>query len=423
MQPELLQQNGRKPGGMPYYVILLVTLVSALVMIGVLGFIVYYLHSDKKIIERKLAALETQKQREELEQKTGAENSKLTLAHNVQEDVLAQIRAATNILTKLLVDSDQLQEEAAALRTNDLGRGVALHPDLVPLARRFYQSELREIPPREEVITRLQAVRRIEQQLLPHRGTAFNPPPDVVVAARNATSWGEQGQLKLAQVRQSLNALVQESKIKVTSARLTPTSVTLDTAVTRLNEQEANMRLRYQEQKADETRAEKIVADAQREADAIRAKLREEQAQAERDRQEREARLKVEETKTQVAVQQKEDQARTLVLRQKASDPAVQAKLAPFITPGYYQFNTISSEMVPLSYKRLQNSGALNPGLMGWQKLVSIASDAKDRVRPRWKMSPRSFIKHPDQVETIKEVQELLIELGPVLVEMGLLYP
>ena len=243
------------------------------------------------------------------------------------------------------------------------------------------------------------------------------------MVARNATSWGEQGQLKLAQVRQSLNALVQESKILVTSARLTPTSVTLDTAVTRLNEQEANIRLRYQEEKAAETRAEKIVADAQREADAIRAKIKEEQAQAERDRQEREARLKVEETKTQVAVQQKEDQARTLVLRQKASDPAVQAKLAPFITPGYYQFNTISSEMVPLSYTRLQNSGALNPGLMGWQKLVSIASDSKDRVRPRWKMIPRSFIKHPDQVETIKEVQELLIELGPVLVEMGLLYP
>ena len=44
-------------------------------------------------------------------------------------------------------------------------------------------------------------------------------------------------------------------------------------------------------------------------------------------------------------------------------------------------------------------------------------------MRPRWKMNPQLFVRHPDQIETIKEAQELLIELGPVLVEMGLLYP
>ena len=46
-----------------------------------------------------------------------------------------------------------------------------------------------------------------------------------------------------------------------------------------------------------------------------------------------------------------------------------------------------------------------------------------DRVRPRWKMNPQLYTRHPDEIEKVKEVQQLLVELGPVLVEMGKLQP
>jgi len=38
-------------------------------------------------------------------------------------------------------------------------------------------------------------------------------------------------------------------------------------------------------------------------------------------------------------------------------------------------------------------------------------------------MNPTLFHKHPNEVNQIAEAQSLLIELGPVLVEMGKLRP
>jgi hypothetical protein len=38
-------------------------------------------------------------------------------------------------------------------------------------------------------------------------------------------------------------------------------------------------------------------------------------------------------------------------------------------------------------------------------------------------MNPQLYTRHPDEIEKVKEVQQLLVELGPVLVEMGKLQP
>ncbi len=53
----------------------------------------------------------------------------------------------------------------------------------------------------------------------------------------------------------------------------------------------------------------------------------------------------------------------------------------------------------------------------------TIAWTSKDKVRPRWKLNPTLFSRHPDQIEKVKQAQDLLIELGPALVEMGQLQP
>lgn len=63
---------------------------------------------------------------------------------------------------------------------------------------------------------------------------------------------------------------------------------------------------------------------------------------------------------------------------------------------------------------------------LGMQRLVNVAYDRIDKVRPRWtfkRNGVRGWFNNPDEVEMIKQVQQLLIELGPVLVESGQLLP
>ena len=68
------------------------------------------------------------------------EQARITLAGNRQQEVLAQVRAATNALEKLLANAQQLRADAEALKSNEDGKRVALHPDLVRQARAFYEA-------------------------------------------------------------------------------------------------------------------------------------------------------------------------------------------------------------------------------------------------------------------------------------------
>ena len=432
-QPNLPATRPRR-GGWPLWIALVVLLVIAAGAIVTLGFVVRYLHNEKIQLVHQLERAEAEKQRHELEQKRGAEDAKLLQARNQQDQVLNQARSATNLLMKLLAARDTLLAETAALRTNTAGCTVALHPDLVRLARRFYESAVMDLPPESDLATRLEAVRRIEQQVQDHYGQAYEPPAELSGTVQTHAAWGALAQAKLDQLRQTLNALVSEAKVKFTRATLTAASPTLDAAITKLTEMEARERLQQGEQTVTSARndaeterakaeAEKIRADARREAEETRAKVKEESAAKERELQEREAQLKVLEAKTRVVVQDKADEARKVELKKKASDPATQAKLTPFTMPGYYQINEVGSDLQPLSYSKLQNAGALAGDMRGLNRLLTIAWTSADKVRPRWKMNPQLFVRHPNEIEKVKEVQQLLIELGPVLVEMGKLQP
>ena len=146
-------------------------------------------------------------------------------------------------------------------------------------------------------------------------------------------------------------------------------------------------------------------------------------------RREAELRLatnKIENAKTTAAIQTAEEDARKVELRKKASEAAVQVKLAPaFIQKGYWQIEGYSTEPKPLSFTTLRSMGALDNSIKGMGTLIRIAMRLDDKVRPRWKLVGGSayFQKYPESMEKVKEAQNLLIELGPVLVEMGKLQP
>ena len=138
--------------------------------------------------------------------------------------------------------------------------------------------------------------------------------------------------------------------------------------------------------------AQRILQAARVEASNLLAQVNEARAQLERDTRLRQATNQVKDTETKVAVIRQQEEARNMELRKKASDPEVQNKLAPFITPGYWQTKAggMSTEKKPLSLTLLQAKGALDPTLAGFHKLVEVATSPNDRLRPRWQMSARS---------------------------------
>src|ERR1035441_9124527 len=201
----------------------------------------------------------------EIADKEASQKTALVVAKTHQEELLTQARSATNVLTRLLADTTKLQNDAAALKTNDAGRQVALFPDLIAQARHFYETDLPELATREEIATKLEGARRIALQLVDAAGTAYEPAADVRASVQSFITWAEFAFKKTGQLRQVLSTIVSESKVKVTGAPATPNSLTLEAGMATLAqpETEATQRL-FAENNADATKqAAKIAADAE----------------------------------------------------------------------------------------------------------------------------------------------------------------
>lgn len=426
--------NGRLRAGVSIWTALALLFVFALLVVGAAAFLYLKNNNQQLRLKQETAEAEAKKARTELEKKNAEDNAKLVLAQNQRDQVLIPVRSATNLLARLLSGVDAIQADAAALRTNDAGRAVGLNPELNQLARRFYDSELKTVPGREQVTMKLEGARRIEQQLLSAESTAFVPTSEMETNAQELITWSTQGEVKLAAARQALQALVSESKVRLSSSSVNASTPTLEKALSALSLTDAASRLKLgaaasasAKEEADlqtaKAEAERIKLEAQAKADAIIAEANALKKQTELQVSEKEAELKVQEAKTKVVVQKNEDEATKVLLRQKASDPQVLAELAPFTTPGYWNLRSLAADKKPLSYTALQTSGALTEGMRGLQQLVNIATSGYDKVRPRWDMNRQLWVRKPDLIEKVKGTQKLLVELGPVLVEKGLLQP
>lgn len=424
--------------------VLMLVVVFALLGIGSLVGVVYFTRGEKAKLERQFAESEARQAKAKLDEKKAADDAKLALARNRQDEVLAQVRNATNVLFQLLADAKALSAESAALKSDDAGRQVALHPDLVAQARRLYETEIPGVVPVDEVVTRLEGVRRVEQQIIGAAGTTFEPGADLLVTAQNGGLWAEPEKRKVSQARTLLAGLVRESKVKVTGGALTPDSPTLEEAIRGLNQSEIAVRQEAIVKKTAEAKVEGTAALAQAEAKRVLDQAKAEaqrvideaneiRAQASRDSKVRSAQAKLEDAKADVAARETLDEATLTRLRQRAADPSVQATLAPLITPGLWTpaagsggFKEI--EKKPLSLSALKAAGALNPDANGLRALVYIACNFYND-RPKWRdISPKgqnlsAFLKDPQRVALAADRQKILIEVAPVLVEMKILEP
>ena len=434
----------KKSQGFPLWTALVALLVVALIGVASLVAILYYTRSDKARLERQVRDLEVKQGQAKLDEKKAADEAKRALARNHQDELLAQARNATNLLFQLLADVRTLAAEADALKSNDSGRGIALYPDLVAQARRFYEHELPAVTPAGDVVAKLEGVRRIEAQVSESVGTTFEPGADLHVTAQNSALWAEPERQKVSLARSILGALVRESKIKVTGGTPTAGSPTLEEAMRQSKEAESAARQQLITQKTSEAKTEgnaavaqaeakRVLDQAKAEAERLINEANEIKAQAARETKLRQAGAKLADAKADVAAREVLDEATRAKLRQRASDPSVQATLAPLIAQGYWTpaagsgaFRLIEKKALSLS--EITAAGALNPDSKGLQALVRIACHTHND-RPKWyDIVPKGqtttvFLHSPERLALAAERQKLLIEVAPVLVEMKLLEP
>ena len=424
---ELEPKKGKRKG-IPLWAALAALLVLAVSSIAVLAFVLNKATNDKARLEKQAQAWELEKAKVEIDRQKATEQAKLAVARGRQTDALSQVRVATNACGQLLLNLAEFEREAAALRTSDAGRQVARFPELVTLARRLYEVDMRDLPKQSMVISKLEGERRLESQLVAAAGTGFEPDSALTSTAQTDTIWANQESSKVQRARALVATLIDESKIKLPPAGSTGPSITLIDAMLAISRREAVARqqLIVEKTSAATTSASTAVASAEAEKILAEAKVKAarilEEANAQKDKQEREQLVRNAERK--VAAEQAADDALKVQLRAKAKDPKIQAKLAPFTTPGYVQFGSDSYDKAPLSYSGLMQYGALSQSKTGLQKLATVAKLREDKVRPRWHFridQPSGWDKTTSDREMVMEAQQLLIELGPTLVEMGLL--
>lgn len=163
---------------------------------------------------------------------------------------------------------------------------------------------------------------------------------------------------------------------------------------------------------------------------------------AERDRLAAELRLMAAQEAAQT--QAIDEQAEDTRLRSIAQSPETAALLAPFLADGYWQpgdrRNEIGLELRPMSWSRLKSFGATHPTPDGLAQLIAVvntrgfagqASGANtsrggkhnDTMRPKLSLGTTFGQIDDAEREKLAEMQRLLRELGPTLVELGMLDP
>ena len=391
---------------------------------------VLFMHKEKNKLAEHLASFESQRASEDLERRKAEEQTKITLAHNRQTEVLRMVAPATNGLTELLNVIPSIHRNLSELMTNDMGKLVASRPERVAQARRLFDDERQALAATEEVAQRLENVLRIERQLLSELGTASSPNAELAEGLQEARVWAN-AQRQRATL---FNARLTDLEREASAAPRTNSSfrdLNLAAALDRLIAHEARMYDEIVTPKVEAARiqATNIVAEAK-----VENIVKGGQVQAEQVRMQTALQIAtkaVETTTVDIQRQRVEDEARKLRLRQKASDPAIQACLASYLSPGIYKAvlhgkmnDRFSTTARPMSLSQMQSAGALDSGMASLRRFIELGMNRyNDRPRVSEMFRFGTWYRDPNAVNHASRLQGLIIELGPTFVEMGLLDP
>lgn len=303
---------------------------------GILVWAVIFAGDGKTSLQREEEALQIQKAKSEIAKSRAAEEGTIAIARTRQNETLSIARSATNSLGQLLMEIAQVNAYATALKSSDEGRAIAAQPDLVSQAKRLFENDIQALPSASEVVTKLEGVRRIEQQLIAALGTTYDPDAELTATAQNAGRWAEDTLSKTRRVQALVTSLVAEGSVKSAGTPLAANAPRLDAAINQLSQGESATRTRAIVEKTTEAKAQadiilaeaeaKRIRDAAKaEADQILRAANEVAAATKRAAMVEQAKAKVEDSKAQVTALTAENEAQKVLLRQKASDPAVKA--------------------------------------------------------------------------------------------------
>lgn len=337
-------------------------------------------------------------------------------AAKAAQKVLAELGGEVNrVLDEAAAEADRWDKEVPQLLTNDDGRAVAAKPDATKAFRALYDLER---PGRPDVVR----IRTQVETLLAPVDKAFKDPNNV---------WD-----KTADAERRLSALLSQAKVMRDTLRNRRTQIDSLVTVSKREGKAGSMTLReaihvFAHAEALEASAliTKARDEARRETDRVLA-----ETLGEADRRAGQTAAKTEAAKAEAARLQQEAEADNKLkqaakdrLREKAKSPEVQQDIAVFLAKGFSQpraggsgFFDRTAESAPVSFTRLETGGYLDETTDGLKKLLRLGAEPNfNNDRPKWKFNPHRLDSSNEAF--LKKVQAELRELGPVLVEEGLL--
>lgn len=312
-------------------------------------------------------------------------------------------------VTRLLDECDQeiklWAERVTPLLENELGKRIAGNESLVRQFRAVYKQDRPSLQLASELRTSV-------TDLTSPIKAALDDPQDVRIPRQELSDELARLQTEIKQLRNTLREPREQVDALIAAAQALPAQAnTLHQAMTAL--QNAEMLAKTQKIDTEVLEANRIAA---KEEAAAAAKLVTAQANAE--------------------IERKNKEAAHARLVAKAKSPEVKRYLATFLAKSYFQptGNYLSiryertTEELPVSFTRIESSGALDPSVQGLRTLVILASSGFSppnnwHGRPPWNFDIGTFSWSKSDQDFIQKAQDLLRELGPTLVELKMLAP
>jgi hypothetical protein len=390
-------------------------------------------------LTRKTRELQERQQRMEQEAVEAKQRERIATTKARLQAHKDEIASILRLVQDFEDELKKWKDEVVALQDNERGKNLAAG-DYYTQA---YRATLRE--PRashsdvQSIQQQLETLAKPIDDALARDVTTYEPSQDLVALLQQArqTLLADIG--AYADGRRRIDALVQQA-----ARELPPATFTLKEAIQKLEARETDEQARAIVAREEAARKKAIEDLAQAKEKQIQQQgedaVKKVEAETAAKKKQNEDAISQEQAKSDLehakkAAEEKRirDEAQKTALRKEAHSDEVQKILAPFITPGFWQpagkgpIGKKTTTKAGVSLKAIIEQGALEQSDSGVARLYRIAC-APLQDRPLWGArtndeTPAGTLRRltAEQVEVVKKAQDLLIRLGPTLVEEGLL--
>ncbi|RUL84379.1 hypothetical protein [Tautonia sociabilis] len=317
------------------------------------------------------------------------------------------------------------------LLTTDAGKPLAASTEALGQFQTIWAQPRPDADAPAALRKRLDPLKAVLDKALAANDTSYAPSEDVVARLKAIGDEAKQGAETYDELNRRLAAIVSAAPQAGTEENTPTLQAALEAFERRLTAEEtAAIAAAVERERKD--RAEKLArekAESERQITAA-------QLEAEKIRREAEVRRLADakgeamaQAKAEEEVRKAARQRADLERRYQAALPEIQSLLSPFITDGFTQpgrnyFEKATTKKMKVSLGRLQGGGFLEDTPQGVYKLVAAVVPNKANDRPLGSFPQTWSNNYSDPwFAPAQRAQELLRELGPVLVEKGLLEP